>query len=46
MSRCSNQMPTPEIEQYSWMVRRTLSDSVSDDHSGVPYSVDHSGDRP
>ena len=39
-------MPTPEIEQYSWMVSVTRCSSVSRSHIGVPYSVDHSGDRP
>ena len=39
-------MPTPEIEQYSWMVSVTRCSSVNEFHSGVPKSVDHSGDRP
>jgi hypothetical protein len=46
MSRHSNQMPTPEIEQPSWTVNVTRWSSVNECHIGVPYSVDHSGDRP
>jgi hypothetical protein len=39
-------MPTPDIEQYSWMASVMRCSSESESHSGVPYSVDHSGDRP
>jgi len=46
MSRHSKKIPTPEIEQYSWMVSVIRWSSVNESHIGVPYSVDHSGDRP